>query len=113
MIFRFFFLSGFGFSFLPSLATPADLLHTLSCHGFNHFFFVLFNSHFLSMVQEGCMQLGWGSSLWEEGEDLMYAVGWFCFGKEGDCCNLGLLAAHLGKRKGHPPSLFAFIPPLK
>ena len=53
------------------------------------------------------MQLGWGSSLWEEGEDLMYAVGWFCFGKEGDCCNLGLLAAHLGKRKGHPPSLFA------
>jgi hypothetical protein len=25
----------------------------------------------------------------------------------------GLLAAHLGKRKGHPPSLLAFIPPLK
>jgi len=30
-------------------------------------FSVLFNSHFLSRVQEGCMQLGWGSSIWERG----------------------------------------------
>jgi len=32
--------------------------------------------------------------------------------KEGEACCMQL-AAHLGKRKDHPPSLLAFIPPLK
>jgi len=49
----------------------------------------------------------------KKGEGLLHVAGWFFFVKEGDCCSLGLLAAHLGKRKGQPPSLLAFIPPLK
>jgi hypothetical protein len=37
----------------------------------------------------------------------------FVLGKRERACCLGVLTVHVGKRKGHPPSLLAFIPPLK
>jgi len=46
------------------------------------------------------------------GEGLLHAAGRYCFRKEGESCYMQL-AAHLGKRKGHPPSLLAFIPSFK
>jgi hypothetical protein len=41
----------------------------------------------------------------------MQQVGFALGKRERACCMQ--LAAHLGKRKGHPPSLLTFIPPLR
>ena len=81
----------------PSPAALADHLHSSSYYGFSHLRF-FFNCSFLSKVQERCMQLGWGSSLWKRGRGFV-ACSW----------------PVLGKSKGHPLSLslLVFIPPLK
>jgi hypothetical protein len=47
------------------------------------------NSLFLSRVQEGCMQLDWGSSLWERGRGSA-ACSWSDFGEEQGSCSLSL-----------------------
>ena len=41
-----------------------------------------------------------------------WSVSVFFLGEEGEGCCMQL-AAYLGKRKGHPPFLLAFIPPFK
>jgi hypothetical protein len=60
--------------------------------------FKLFSAHinslFLSRVQEGCMQLDWGSSLWERGRGSA-ACSWSNFGEEQGSCSLSLPPLHL------------------